>query len=455
MVSGSAIRAALVGLSLVLSSAAQSASPGSAPDFQFTDPDFELLNQANQLDRFLWEKGQVLDDSGSNTLLAKTGGRLNGSLPAPERVTWSYHVLRDPLPNAFAFPNGSIYVNSGLIGLVRNEDQLASVLAHEREHVLGRHAYFEYRSYRKKMVGIHVFEAIASGGYLAGGVPATAIALAASVAPFFVAYSIFGYSRELERAADLRGMTALTAAGYDGRQMVDALRLLDSGYEVHLAKEPAFYADHPKLEDRIAYLSEVVKSAVDPVKHSSEVEQSYVDATHAVVCQDVSLQIRAGRPRSAVGEADRLVQFQPPSAENSYLQGEAWRALGPRTPQPQPQELTEKGIEHTRKLVKSLTLQEYEARLLSEPSGAVRLEASNTRAEAAYRQAIAQDPACARCYRGLGFLYESMGRSPDAIQSFSKYLALAPTALDRAQILHRVQILQSSPAAPSALSGKD
>ena len=43
--------------------------------------------------------------------------------------------------NAFALPNGSIYVFSGLLARAENDDQLAGVLAHEATHVTNRHAY--------------------------------------------------------------------------------------------------------------------------------------------------------------------------------------------------------------------------------------------------------------------------------------------------------------------------
>ena len=48
-----------------------------------------------------------------------------------ERVCGDFRVLRDPQPNAFALPNGSIYITTGLICLVDNESQLAALIAHD------------------------------------------------------------------------------------------------------------------------------------------------------------------------------------------------------------------------------------------------------------------------------------------------------------------------------------
>jgi len=51
--------------------------------------------------------------------------------------------LRDPEPNAFALPNGSIYVTTGLLALLDNESQLAAIIAHELTHVMRRHTYMQ------------------------------------------------------------------------------------------------------------------------------------------------------------------------------------------------------------------------------------------------------------------------------------------------------------------------
>lgn len=63
-----------------------------------------------------------------------------------ENVNWKFHALRDPTPNAFALPNGSIYINTGLLALLDDEAQLAGVLAHEITHVSRRHTYLQNRS---------------------------------------------------------------------------------------------------------------------------------------------------------------------------------------------------------------------------------------------------------------------------------------------------------------------
>ena len=70
--------------------------------------------------------------------MATVGEKLLPPGSTSERVTWRFRVMNEPLPNAFALANGSIYVTTGLLSLLENEAQLASVLAHEETHVLNR-----------------------------------------------------------------------------------------------------------------------------------------------------------------------------------------------------------------------------------------------------------------------------------------------------------------------------
>jgi predicted Zn-dependent protease len=53
----------------------------------------------------------------------------------PEKVTYRFLVLRDPMVNAVALPNGSIYITRVLLALLENEAQLAGILGHEAAHI--------------------------------------------------------------------------------------------------------------------------------------------------------------------------------------------------------------------------------------------------------------------------------------------------------------------------------
>ena len=140
------------------------------PPFRFGAADEKLLEEANELDRQFEKKGLVYHDLVAEPYLEKVGEGLIQGAPAPDRVTYRFHILRDPMVNAFALPNGSIYVNTGLVAVMENEAELASVLAHEITHVTDRHTYILNRSIRKKTVTMEVIAGAAgAAGYFPVG----------------------------------------------------------------------------------------------------------------------------------------------------------------------------------------------------------------------------------------------------------------------------------------------
>lgn len=49
-------------------------------------------------------------------------------------------ILNSPSPNAFALPNGELYITRGLLALANDSSELAAVVAHEVAHVTANHA---------------------------------------------------------------------------------------------------------------------------------------------------------------------------------------------------------------------------------------------------------------------------------------------------------------------------
>ena len=186
--------------------------PPTREEFKFGDVDLEILEQSVLLDNKLERDGLVLHDEAANAYVRRIGRSLVPKGLELERVSWNFRVLRDPQPNAFALPNGSIYITTGLIVLVDNESQLAAIIAHELTHVMRRHPYVQNRSNRKKFLTMNIMSAI--GAYAPMGIVGAVIMAVTTVAPFILMATIYGYSRDLEREADLKGVDIMISAEY-------------------------------------------------------------------------------------------------------------------------------------------------------------------------------------------------------------------------------------------------
>ena len=430
-----------VSLFFPLFSSAQEQQPGpERPPFAFTKVDTELLEKCNQLDKQFQDKGLVYNDRETTKYVTTVGQAVLPDGPAPESVQWQFFVLRDPVPNAFALANGSIYIHTGLLALLENEAQLASVLAHEETHVLNRHGYLENRSYRKKMATANILGSLASMGSYAGGVGGGVSVLMGATVPSIVMSTVNGYSRELEREADLRAVHAMVDADYSAEEMAIVFKLLQHSHEVEFTQN--FYQDHPKLQDRAAYVSELADSLHTRTAHPKVESDRYLLESESAVRHDVELEIRSDRARTAVWVMEHVIKRDDKLAENFYELGEAYRGLGPRTPEPTPQELSSQGKSEVRKMMSKMTPEEYEAALLKTPEGQAAWKSNQEKSEKAYQKAIELSPAYAVPHRGLGFLYERGRQLESGAREFRQYLELSPAALDAPQIKRHVAAME-------------
>ena len=409
-------------------------------EFKFGEVDLEVLEQADLLALRLERDGLVLADDAANAYLRRIGQALIPRDLQLERVSWQFRILRDPQPNAFALPNGSIYVTTGLLTLLDNESQVAAIIAHELTHVMRRHTYVHNRSNRKKFLTMNVMSAI--GAYAPLSAVGAVIMAVTTVAPFIMIATIYGYSRDLERESDLKGIDMMISAEYSPEEMVNVLKLLDKDIEGENVR--LFYNDHPSLDERIKYLSSYLGERADRVTHQMELNReraAYFRNVEPVMRHNLQLAINAGRVRSAVYLAQRLVDFHDDS-ENLFWLAESYRTLGPRTLQLTEKELTNSAKKDAAKKREKRTAEEEDRDLLATPAGKDNWQKHQQMAEQLYRRALNAENPVPVAHRGLGMLYEKLERRVDAAAEYEKYLELSPAAIDRGRIQRRIEALK-------------
>ena len=420
-------------------------STANQPDdekFVFGKVDQDLLSEINLLDERFEKEGAVYHEPSLDAYLKRVGTAVVAEKKL-ENVEWKFRALRDPVPNAFAMPNGSIYINTGLLALLEDENQLAAVLAHEVTHVSERHTYLQNRSLRKKVLAINIINTIGNWNPV-GGPAGIAIGLIATVSPFMLAISVLGYSREQEREADMEGLKAATAAGFTPDGMPNSFKLMQKDIEGEQFN--SFYSDHPKLQERINYTTSSI--GADARKLSEDEAKTaradYLALMEAVDRHDVDLAINEGRFRSAVFVSQKLVNLHPDSSENVFYLAESYRTLGPRNAELTSHQLTTGAKKKAAKTRSKRTLEEQDAELLATPEGQEAWKTNSEKSETLFIRALELDRFNARAHRGLGMLYEKLNRKQDAASEYAKYLELAPGAIDNERIRRRISILRES-----------
>jgi predicted Zn-dependent protease len=195
------------------------------------------------------------DSPEANIYLTRLGRSLSLASVLPETFT-GYHFLAldtDDI-NAFGAPSGFILVSRGLLRCATSEDEVAAILAHEIGHVSLKHGLSAISAGRwaeaAKQIALYAGQTSSSG--LLRDLTSSFGGVVTDIAKTMI---VSGYSRDLEKAADLEAVRILHDTGYDPNALVRVLKTM----ETHLKPgAPDFAKTHPDPKDRITYVTAAI-----------------------------------------------------------------------------------------------------------------------------------------------------------------------------------------------------
>jgi Zn-dependent protease with chaperone function len=390
---------------------------------QLKDKEYQsLIETSRQLNGYFEQRSLLFTEPRVAELVAGVG---RGLAPAPtdDYQQYRFFVLRDPSPNAFALPNGDVYVHTGMLARLADTAQLAAVLGHELNHVAGHHGVVDLRANTKKVIAGMVL-----GGVLGG---------LGSVIQVGLAASMYGFSRELEQEADDRAVGILKASPYDAHAIPEIYELLAKDFEGERPRVSTIWSTHPQLEARAVRTRGQVADAPAGRRDA----EAFDDVMLSLRTMTIKDYIQDDYPRTAIALAEDLSRRYPTEPELLVLVGDAWAAMGPRA------EFDEGGLSNGQKRRNAnqrvfKTRQERERALLETPEGKAALADHLAKARDAYMRTIALAAGFAPAYRGLGEVAERLGEPRAAAQGYVDYLKRAPDAEDRPVILQRLRALR-------------
>lgn len=163
-----------------------------------------------------------------------------------------YHflILDTDQINAFGCPGGLVLVSRGLLRCARSEDEVAAILAHEVAHVSLKHGLSAISTARWTEASLELgkFAAKNSGNEQLANLTASFGGVIDEIVNTMVNS---GYSRELEKQADLEAVAIMARLGYEPSALAKVLATM----KTRLAPGAAGFAKtHPSPDDRIVYL---------------------------------------------------------------------------------------------------------------------------------------------------------------------------------------------------------
>ncbi|MDO8704536.1 MAG: M48 family metallopeptidase [Sulfuricaulis sp.] len=175
-------------------------------------------------------------------------------------LPWRFGVLDTGSVNAFATPGGYVFLTRGMLLRMRDEAELAGVLAHEISHVVEKHALTTMR--KGALAGM-------ASDALSRNQPGYAKLVSAGTEIF-----ARGLDKEDEYAADRMGVVLATRAGYDPYGLPAVLQTLSSINPKDDAVSLMFKT-HPDSEKRLELVSNSMEGRFDEYVNQPKVEARF------------------------------------------------------------------------------------------------------------------------------------------------------------------------------------
>ena len=178
-------------------------------------------------------------------------------------IDYDFVVLDTPLVNAFAVP-GTVFLTRGILELIDDEAELASVIGHEIGHITGFHAV-------KLIQKAYGYGFLATFAAVAGTLYAPTLRDTQEYQAYYdtlyrgigliAAGFLNGYGRQFELEADRSGLRYAILAGYDPDAMISFFKRMDSLNDEDPAGLSVFFRTHPETPDRVDQVKRMMRSA--------------------------------------------------------------------------------------------------------------------------------------------------------------------------------------------------
>ena len=250
-----------------------------------------------------------------------------GHVGGPAAKDMRIYLAHIPDFNAMMFPSGFAVVFTGLLLRMRNEAQLAGVIAHESGHFLRRHMIRSWRDQRRKS-DIFAIGAMAAGmGGAAGGVY---LGDYVQLAQLGTILSLFAYSRAMEAEADAMGARLIADAGYRPVEMANVWEQLigeedaSARYRRKQRRRGSLFDTHPSPTSRMADLRLSAAEVTVPGRAYDDRRAPYLSKIAPIRQMLLEDQVKLNDP----GGSQYLLNTLAQDGWNGtlrYYEGEVWR----------------------------------------------------------------------------------------------------------------------------------
>ena len=294
------------------------------PGFRPTDTDEKgLWSQMDRAEEEIAGSNLLIKDPALTSYLQDIIGRVGGPAARDMRI----YLAHVPDFNAMMFPSGFAVVFTGLLLRMRNEAQLAGVIAHESGHFLRRHMIRSWRDMKRKS-DLFAIGSMAAG--LGGAGAGVYLGDYVQLAQLGTIMSLFQYSRAMEAEADAMGAKLIAEAGYPPIEMADVWQQLigedanSARYRRKHRRRGSLFDTHPSPDSRMADLRLSAAEVTVPGRVYDGGRARYLKAIAPIRQMLLDDQVKLNDP----GASAYLLETLAADGWNGllrYYEGEVWR----------------------------------------------------------------------------------------------------------------------------------
>ena len=294
------------------------------PGFRPTDEDEKgLWSQMDRAEEEIAGSNLLIKDPALTSYLQDIIGRVGGPAARDMRI----YLAHVPDFNAMMFPSGFSVVFTGLLLRMRNEAQLAGVIAHESGHFLRRHMIRSWRDMKRKS-DIFAIGSMAAG--LGGAGAGVYLGDYVQLAQLGTIMSLFQYSRAMEAEADAMGAKLIAEAGYPPIEMANVWQQLigedanSARYRRKRRRRGSLFDTHPSPESRMADLRISAAEVTVPGRAYDSGRARYLSKIGSIRQRLLDDQVKLNDP----GASAYLLETLAADGWNGllrYYEGEVWR----------------------------------------------------------------------------------------------------------------------------------
>lgn len=180
----------------------------------------------------------------------------------------NFNIINSKQVNAFAIPNGEIFIFSGILDKMEDYNELSALIGHEVSHINFRHS--------TKMLSSNI------AGYMIISLMFSDInGIMSIILDNAHQLNTLSFSRKYEKQADEEGLNILIKNNIDPNGMVNLFKLLKkvdeekftiNGYELSM---PEITSSHPLTQERINNIKDIISKSDFKIKKNKKLKEIF------------------------------------------------------------------------------------------------------------------------------------------------------------------------------------